>query len=244
MPTHRFPELSITILECDKNTGPGLARQRALDAATGEWITFIDADDVFYTPFSLEAMASATEPNTVEVQSMFLQEVSDHPDGMRLIPQQNVGHPWVFGRLYNIGFLRENRIEFSKLRAMEDGEFNWKINLTIEGTQYRINLIDEPTYVWKEGSEHSITRIGIEDGIPQYNFDLCPLGATEAAISAINFCRKLNPFNPSIMKFAAEQMIDKYFTYIECCERKPVFKEQNFYVAKKFYNECYKVSKY
>ena len=91
-----------------------------------------------------------------------------------------------------------------------------------------------------EGSEHSITRIGVVDGIPQYNFDLCPLGATEASIRAINFCRKLNPFNSSIMKFATEQMVDKYFTYIECAEKRPVFLEQNFFVAKKFYNECYK----
>lgn len=43
---NRFPELDITILDCDKNTGPGLARQRCLDAASTEWITWIDADDV------------------------------------------------------------------------------------------------------------------------------------------------------------------------------------------------------
>lgn len=35
----RFPELDITILDCQENTGPGLARQRCADAAKTEWIT-------------------------------------------------------------------------------------------------------------------------------------------------------------------------------------------------------------
>lgn len=236
----RYPDLNIRILPCEKNTGPGLARQRALDAATGEWITFIDADDVFFTPFAIEAMITSTGPGIIEVQAMFLQEVQNHPDGARSIPMSNANHPWVFGRLYNIKFLKDYKICFSDLRAMEDGEFNWKINLIIEGTDLKINLIDEPVYLWVIGSEHSITRIGEdENGIPQYNYDLCPLGATEAAIRTINFCRKINPFNPSIMRFAVEQMVDKYFCYIECAEKKPVFLEQNLFVAKKFYNECY-----
>ena len=237
----RYPDLNIRILPCEKNTGPGLARQRALNAATGKWITFIDADDVFYTPFAIESLAETANGNVIEVVGMFLQEISGAPDGTRLIPQENPGHPWVFGRLYNIKFLRKNNMCFSELRAMEDGEFNWKINLIIEGTDLVINLIDQPVYVWMEGSDHSITRIGVdENGIPQYNFDLCQLGATEAAIRAINFSRKLNPFNSSIMKFAAEHLVDTYFTYVECKERKPVFLEQNLFVAKKFYNECYK----
>ena len=41
----QYPKLDITILSCEKNTGPGLARQRALDACKTDWITFIDADE-------------------------------------------------------------------------------------------------------------------------------------------------------------------------------------------------------
>lgn len=116
----RYPDLDIHILECEKNTGPGLARQRALDAATGDWITFIDADDVFMGPLALEGLARGVQPNVIEVQGIFYQEITDHPQGLRLMPQENPNHPWVFGRLYNIQFLRENKIAFSELRAMED----------------------------------------------------------------------------------------------------------------------------
>jgi hypothetical protein len=84
-----------------------------------------------------------------------------------MMPRNDLGHPWVFGRLYNTNFLKSNQIEFSKLRAMEDGEFNWKIRMTIEGSPLQINIIEAPIYLWRIGSEHSITRIGVdEDGIP------------------------------------------------------------------------------
>jgi glycosyltransferase involved in cell wall biosynthesis len=235
-----YPTLDITILPCTENTGPGLARQRCLDACNTEWITFIDADDVFYSPFSIETLKSGTIENVIEVQGTFLQEITGVPE-VRAMPMNNAGLPWVFGKLYNVPFLRQHEIGFTSLRAMEDGELNWKINLTVEGSQWQIAFLDDPVYLWRTGSEHSITRIGAdeEDGIPQYNFDLCQWGATEAAIGAIKFCKKKNPFNGNIIKFTVERMIDHYFTYIECVEKKPIFAEQNFFNAKKFYHECF-----
>lgn len=236
----RFPDLDITILPCEENTGAGLARQRCIDACKTDWITFIDADDIFYTPFALETMARGIAQNVIEVQATFLQEIENNPQ-VRAFPMQNIGHPWVFGRLYNTIFLKQNEIRFSELRAMEDGEFNWKIRMTIEGTPLLINVINEPVYLWRIGSEHSITRLGAgDDGIPQYNFDLCQTGATIASIRASKFCKKRNPFNGGIDRFVTEMMVDKYFTYVECYAKKPVFAEQNFFNAKRFYHECFK----
>ena len=236
----RYPELDITILPCEENTGAGLARQRCIDACKTEWITFIDADDVYYTPFSIENLVKGIGQNVIEVQGIFLQEIENNPQ-IRTVPVNNVGHPWVFGRLYNVNFLRQNEIRFSELRAMEDGEFNWKIRMTIEGTPFIINVISEPVYLWRIGSEHSITRYGAEaDGLPQYKFDLCQTGATIASIRASKFCKKKNPFNGGIDRFVTEMMVDKYFTYVECFAKKPVFAEQNFFNAKRFYHESFK----
>ena len=101
----RFPDLDITILPCEENTGAGLARQRCIDACKTDWITFIDADDIFYTPFALETMARGIAQNVIEVQATFLQEIENNPQ-VRAFPMQNIGHPWVFGRLYNTIFLK------------------------------------------------------------------------------------------------------------------------------------------
>lgn len=238
----RYPDLSISILKCEKNGGPGLARQRALDVCSADWIMFCDADDILINPLSVEMLYSSITPDCVEVQGPFCQEVEKNPSGVRMVPRNDPTHPWVFGRLYSVKFLRQNDIGFSELRAMEDGEFNWKIRMTIEGMPLKINVINDPVYFWRIGSEHSITRIGIDekDHIPQYNFDLCQWGATVAAINAIKFCKEKNPFNGSITRFTTEMMIGQYFTYIECLERKPIFAKQNFFNAKRFYNEAYK----
>ena len=238
----KYPDLDITILPCEENTGPGLARQRCIDACKTDWITLIDADDVFYTPLALETLVSGiNQPEIIEVQGAFLQEVEKNPKGVRAMPRNDIGHPWVFGRLYNTKFLKQNEIVFSELRAMEDGEFNWKIRMTIEGTPFKINIIDQPVYFWRIGSEHSITRIGKDDeGIPQYNFDLCQIGATIASIRASKFCKKRNPFNGGVDRFITEMMVGHYFTYVECKKKKPIFAEQNFFNAKRFYHECYK----
>lgn len=252
-----YPTLDITILPCDKNTGPGLARQRALDACKTDWITFIDADDVFINPFALEFLYNNITLNCVEVQGAFYQEVAEgnigaavktqlvqnnQPIPPRMMPRNDIGHPWVFGRLYNVQFLRAQGIGFSQLRAMEDGEFNWKIRMTIEGSPLQINLIEDPIYLWKTGSDHSITRIGLEEneGVPLYNWDLCQVGATAAAINAIHFCKKKNPFNGGVTRFAVEQMISQYFTYAKCLNEKPMFAKQNLFNAKRFYHNCYK----
>ncbi len=238
----RFPDLDITILDCEKNTGPGLARQRCADAAKSDWITWIDADDVFYDPMALENLRDGITPDCIEVQGIFCQEIDPNPMGVRMMPRADEGHPWVFGRLYNLQFLKSNNIKFSKLRAMEDGELNWKVRLSIEGFPVKINQVDKIVYLWRKGSDHSITRIGIEenDGTPLYNWDLCQVGATAASINAIKFCKKKNPFNGSIMKFTVEMMIGQYFTYVQCLEKKPIFAEENLFNAKRFYHSCYK----
>lgn len=233
---------NITILPCEKNGGPGLARQRCLEACKTPWITFIDADDIFASPMSIENLLKGiNSKEVIEVQGAFLQEIKMPNAATGFIARNDAGHPWVFGRVYNVKFLKENEISFSELRAMEDGEFNWKIRMSIDGTPLKINIINEPIYIWKQGSEHSITRTGVdENGIPQYNFDLCPVGATIASIRAAKFCKKRNPFNGGVVRFIVEQMVGQYFTFVECCKRKPIFKEQCLFNAKRFYNECYK----
>ena len=114
--------------------------------------------------------------------------------------------------------------------------------MTVEGSPFRINIIDDPIYFWRTGSEHSITRIGIEenDGEPLYNWDLCQVGATAASINAKKKKKKRNPFNGNITRFTVEMMIGQYFTYVQCLERKPLFARQNFFNAQRFYFSCYK----
>ena len=237
-----FPKLHITLTETDKNGGPGIARNKAIEVAKDDYIMFMDADDILYSPYAVEQLYRGViaAPNIVQSQGVFLQTAKVNGE-TRLIPQQNPNHPWSFGRLTNLNFLKNNKIDFGLLPNMEDGRFQWCINLVIEGTQLKRNFINDVVYVWKEGSEHSITRSGVDvnDGIPVYNYSMCQIGASIAAKQAVEFALSKNPFNGSIQKFLLEQMIGHYFTYYECKERCPKFAEQNWWLSKWFYHNCY-----
>lgn len=237
-----FKKLHIVYTETDKNGGPGIARNKAIEVATGDYIMFMDADDILYSPYAVEQLyIGVCQPNVVQCQAVFAQNMKYNGQN-KLYLHKEPTHPWSFGRLTNLQFLKQTGINFGKLPNMEDGRFQWCINLFIEGTQLKRSFIEDVVYVWKEGSEHSITRNGtdINDGIPVYNYSMCQIGASIAAKQAIEFCLAKNPFNGNVAKFALEQMVGHYFTYYECLEKCPKFAEQNWWLSKWFYHECYK----
>jgi glycosyltransferase involved in cell wall biosynthesis len=237
-----YPELNIIEITTDKNSGPGVARQKALNKCDTPYITFIDADDVFATPYSLEHLLLAMKgPNTVVTQGAFLQVVNQNNIN-KFLPRNDLLHPWVFGRLYNVDFIRKNKITFGLSRAMEDGYFNACIRMLIEGTNFKWNAIEEPVYYWSMGSEHSITRFGTElnNGIPLYNYGLCPLGSAKCFNDAIKFVKNIDPFKSSLSRVAAEQMVTQYITYYMCIQESPIYSAQNLWVAKWFYLNCYR----
>lgn len=238
----KFNRLHITLTETDKNGGPGIARNKAIQVSNDDYIMFMDADDILYTPYAVEQLYNGVraQPNIVQCQGIFVQEGT--VNGVhKLIPQNNPNHPWSFGRLTNLKLLKEAGIDFGLLPNMEDGRFQWCINLFIEGTQFKRNFINDIVYVWKEGSDHSITRGGVDinGGIPVYNYSMCQIGASIAAKQAVEFALNKNPFNGSIQRFLVEQMIGHYFTYYECKEKCPKFAEQNWWLSKWFYHNCY-----
>ena len=58
------PRLRLYVL--DRNGGPSRARNRAIQEARGDWITFLDADD-WYAPDRMEVMLRVGEENQTEI---------------------------------------------------------------------------------------------------------------------------------------------------------------------------------
>lgn len=240
----KFPKLHITYAHTEHNGGPGIARNKCIEVSNDDYIMFMDADDCLYSPYAVETLyRGIANPTVIQSQGIFVQECTNNNQHI-LMPQRNPNHPWSFGRLTNLAFLKQMGIDFGKLPNMEDGRFQWCINLVIEGTQWKRNILNEIVYTWKEGSEHSITRGGadINGGIPVYNYSMCQIGASIAAKQAVELALAKNPFNGSIQRFLLEQMIGHYFTYYECLEKCPKFAEQNWWLSKWFYHNAY--SKY
>ena len=56
--------LKITILKTPYNSGPGFARQYGIDHSDSPYITFMDADDVFYYVRAIQDLYEVMENNS------------------------------------------------------------------------------------------------------------------------------------------------------------------------------------
>ena len=68
--------VNIREIKLEKNGGPGVARQKGIEATKNPLITFIDADDSFSGAFALKTLRLqlVSEPHTVACFGNFLEE--------------------------------------------------------------------------------------------------------------------------------------------------------------------------
>lgn len=105
----------------EKNLGPGGARQVGLDAATGQWITFLDHDDAFnpncFSPLKELIQKSKCEA-IFETQIIVAKDDQWIKTGEYAVSAEDC---WLHGRFFNRKFLLKNGIRFhTKIFAQED----------------------------------------------------------------------------------------------------------------------------
>jgi glycosyltransferase involved in cell wall biosynthesis len=150
---HEWPGMQIKNLECIKVGYPGVSRQVGLDAATGKWILFVDADDAI---MRTDLLGTIIGLNENQVDLMFTSFIEESPNGVQYLPM-NSGLTWLFGNVYRNGFLKEHGIRFhNDLKWQEDSFFNQMV------AAYNPRIVSDPNfryYVWKWNG-NSITRNG------------------------------------------------------------------------------------
>ena len=135
----RFPRIVVERL-AKHSRGPGEARNRGVDIATGEWIAFLDADDE-YADNGLETLLDLAEAAPCEIATARLVYVGADGSRMpgdrsrRLLPERLLGitaadqpelfyEPLsVFRRLYRRGSLVENAIRSPEGVVAQDTVF-------------------------------------------------------------------------------------------------------------------------
>ena len=214
--------LNINVLDTEKNTGSGLARQRCIEACKTDWIIFADADDVFYTPFALETLIEEIEPQYVLIQGGFMEELNDKTYCNHFIHQ----NPWVFAKLYYVPFLQENNIKFSNLQIMEDGEFNWKVYLFAGDA---VKRVPQTVYLWKYNPNSISHNL-------DYKYNKGQFGTIQAAMNTIKFYLNRFSYDNRIIDFIVYYLIEFYFSYIEISSLYPQYLD----AIVKQYKEYYK----
>jgi len=168
----------VRLLRRQPNGGPAAARNKALDAATGEWVAVIDADDA-WRPERLERLLAAameTESDFVADNQILLDDALQHEVGTAFDPAQarfrmtvrGLCHGDYEGTIVNLGmlkplirlaFLNSRKLRYrSDLRYFEDYHFH--AELIFNGVS--AICIPEPLYIYTMpvGTVSRVTSLG------------------------------------------------------------------------------------
>lgn len=119
-------------LSFPENRGAGPARNAGLDAATGEYVCFLDPDDV-YPPGALRALLEAVRQSDLPMARGNILEFEredlarprdsnmDRPGDRRFADTPVLWTPWMHQQfLFRRGFLREHDVRYPALRRGQD----------------------------------------------------------------------------------------------------------------------------
>ncbi len=108
-------KVEIRYLRLSVNSGSGVARQYGIDNTDGEYITFVDSDDVFYDNHSLNRLYKMINEGYDVVSGVEY----DEDRKIRIINEGDL-----HGKLYRRKFIDDNDIRFNNTRFHEDNYFN------------------------------------------------------------------------------------------------------------------------
>lgn len=147
--------LNLKVLRLPENFGPGVARQRGIMEAKGEFLMFCDADDYLSKKNTFSYMLEHIGDNDIYITT-FIEETNVQNDEGKTICIPHTGdRTWMHGKLYRKSFIDEKKLFFHPLlRANEDGYFN---NIAFSETDKYAYDDSYMSYVWKN-NRNSITR--------------------------------------------------------------------------------------
>ena len=153
----QYRKMHLIYIKNDKNTGPGLARQKGVDFTDKPYIMFIDADDTLFDDLVLSKIIGFIKkcyPSyfVTNIASEF--QNGDNTDILLLKGRDTF--PWMHGKVYKRIFLKERNIRFSEhIRHLEDGYFTTCVLGNISPND--VIYLDVTTIRWKRNME-SLTR--------------------------------------------------------------------------------------
>lgn len=169
-----FPGEIVVIQQ--NNEGPGAARNKGIQMATGDFIAFLDGDDMLYPDAYLKLLQSATSNNADIVVGNVdrFNSTSNHfVSGLhRKIFDNDLSNTHIinnhsllydttsWNKLFKAEFLKKYQILFPENILYEDIPFNMEAHLRSTCT----NIITDKVYRWRlrDGNDKSITQSRFE----------------------------------------------------------------------------------
>ncbi|MFD1484486.1 glycosyltransferase family 2 protein [Lacticaseibacillus baoqingensis] len=138
----RWPLQQVTLA---RSMGAGVARQAGIDHAHGDYVMFLDADDMLASPMVLHAFLAACADRPDVILAPFWGETRTG-DGVAYDLRSALDVASVDAKAYRRGYLDELGLTFHpKLRVYEDVYF---VSLALAFTQKTVTLTT-PAFVWR-----------------------------------------------------------------------------------------------
>lgn len=149
----KFDDLNIVYVQREENGGCGVARNTGIKNAKNSFIIFLDSDDNFVSPLSLEIMYNRIVAEKADVLVSVFESEMRFADGVAIRKMEHQV-TWTHSKLYRKQFLVDNNIFFKEeLRLNEDVEFNQMV-LDLGAKVCEIPMV---TSLWRD-NPNSVTH--------------------------------------------------------------------------------------
>jgi glycosyltransferase involved in cell wall biosynthesis len=139
------------------NAGPGVARQKGIDNAEGEWVVCIDADDIF-SPDAFASFQFALDQNQNLKWINFSGKVVGLDNQRAIIQDHRSELVWSFGHFLNTDWLRKKKVKYHpEIRSNEEQVF-FQALWARTNPQMEFAHVEYPVYYWDQKSTNTITR--------------------------------------------------------------------------------------
>ena len=169
----------ISVLQNEVNKGPAIARNRGLDKAKGEYIGFIDADDI-YEPVFLEKMLSTAKNYKAEIvwcqyriraskdevgmeikNDVRKNKIFENKDIISSFVSNVPGIGSIWNKIYSKEFIEKNNLRLNPDRIRAE---DWEFNLIAFTKVQRVVVIEDYLYNYIHQNTSSImTSFRIKD---------------------------------------------------------------------------------
>ncbi|MBR6516422.1 MAG: glycosyltransferase family 2 protein [Bacilli bacterium] len=219
--------LSIELIRMEYNQGPSYARNVGLDKTQTPYIMFIDADDNLIHPYVIEKLLQPLldDPMGYMIVSNFIEQGEENS----FVNIREEDYIWVFGKIYNVNYLRKHNIRFGQYNQNEDTAFNMECRMaaTKQDIIYHLNDL---TYEWNY-RPNAITKINNAE----YSFTTCEIGAI-GNITEVLKKFKATPNDPEFYySNLLTYLLGAYYSYNKMIFLKNGYDKELLRVAKIYY---------
>lgn len=211
----KFSDLNIKYIVRERNGGCAASRNTGIKNAKNSFITFLDSDDNFVSPLSLEIMYNRIVAEKADVLVSVFESEMRFKNGVA-IKKMERQVTWTHSKLYRKQFLLDNNIFFKEeLRLNEDVEFNQMV-LDLGAKVCEIPMV---TSLWRD-NPNSVTHESLYKNKKSY---------VEAVTVYLQDCagRKMDSSKVVLRTVQNLIVVADYFNIVldECPENKDDFLE-------------------